>query len=85
MSDPAVLATTIDLLADLAADVQAVRGWLARLQSGYELTDRERAAVARHLSGVRDSAAAALHGARLLGLAPEEGPQEAAGDSGSTI
>jgi hypothetical protein len=49
------------------------------------LTQRERDAVARHLAGVRDNAAAVIHGARLLGLAPAEGPQEVAGDSGSGV
>jgi hypothetical protein len=83
MPDTTTVLTTIDLAADLAADVQAVRGWLARLNAGHELTDRERDAVARHLAGVRDNAAAVLHGAQLIGLSPAEGPQGAAGDSGS--
>jgi hypothetical protein len=68
MPDTVIITTTIDLLADLSADVTAVRGWLARLHAGHDLTDRERAAIARHLSGVRDGAASALHGARLMGL-----------------
>jgi hypothetical protein len=75
MSD--TILTTIDLAADLAADTQSVRSWLARVHLGHQLTDRERAAIARHLAGVRDNSAAVLHGARLLGL----GPLEAAGDS----
>ena len=77
MADPTDILTTIDLLADLAADVQATRGWVARIHAGHELGERERAAVARHLSGVRDGAAAALHGARLLGLAPEDSAKPA--------
>jgi hypothetical protein len=85
MPDTVDILTTIDLLADLAADVQAVRGWMARLQGGYELSDRERAAVARHLSRLRDNSAGALHGARLLGLAPAEDTQGAMGDSGSGV
>jgi hypothetical protein len=72
MTDTTTVRTTIDLAADLAAEVQAVRGWLARLHAGYELTQRERDAVARHLAGVRDNSAGVLHGARLLGLAPAE-------------
>ena len=73
--------TTIDILADLAADVQAVRGWLARIQLGQQLDDRERAAVARHLASVRDNTAAVLLGARLIGIKPAEALQDAAGDS----
>jgi hypothetical protein len=34
MPDHAAILTTIDLVADLAAEVQAVRGWLARLHVG---------------------------------------------------
>ena len=85
MPDTTIILTTIDLLADLAADVQAVRGWMARVQIGHQLDDRERAAIARHLSGVRDNAAAALHGARLLGFVPAEDSQESVGDSGSGV
>ena len=77
--------TTIDILADLAADVQAVRGWMARLQGGYELSDRERAAVARHLARLRDNSAAALFGACQLGLVAEDDSQGAVGDSGSGV
>ena len=82
MPDTTIILTTIDLLADLAADVQAVRGWLARLQGGHDLSDRERAAVARHLARLRDNSAAALFGARQLGLGPDDSPG-VAGDSGS--
>ena len=35
MRETAII-TTIDLLADLAADVQAVRGWMARVQIGHQ-------------------------------------------------
>ena len=85
MPDTTAVLTTIDLLADLAVDVQATRGWLARLSAGHELSDREREAVARHLARVRDNAAAALHGARLLGLVAAEDSQGAVGDSGSGV
>jgi hypothetical protein len=84
MRDTAII-TTIDLLADLAADVQAVRGWLARLHAGHDLSDRERAAVARHFARLRDNSAAVLFGARQLGLAPEDDSPGAAGDSGIAI
>ena len=84
MSDITIL-TTIDLAADLSANVQAVRGWLARVHAGYELTDRERTAVARHLARLRDNSAAVLFGARQLGLAPEDDSPGGAGDSGSAI
>jgi hypothetical protein len=56
----------------------------ARLQAGYKLSDRERDAVARHLARLRDNSAAALHGARLLGLGPDDS-QGAVGDSGSGV
>ena len=69
MPDTEIL-TVIDCLADLAADVAATRGWLARVQCGYEIGPRERAAISRHIISLRDNAAAAVHGARLLGLAP---------------
>ena len=84
MTDPTTVLVTIDLLADLSADVTAVRGWLARVHAGYELSDRERAAIARHLDGMRTNSAAALHGAKLLGLAPADS-QGLAGDSGSGV
>jgi hypothetical protein len=84
MPDTTTILTTIDLAADLAADVTAVRGWLARLSAGHELSDRERAAVARHLARLRDNSVAVLHGARLLGLGLEDSPG-AVGDSGSGV
>ena len=82
MSNIDDILTTIDLLADLSADVTALRGWLARVHSGYEIGDRERAAVARHFARLRDNSAAALFGARQLGLGPDDSPG-VAGDSGS--
>jgi len=84
MPDTIDILTTIDVLADLAADVQATRGWLARLHAGHELSDRERAAVARHFARLRDNSAAALFGARQLGLDPDDS-QGAVGDSGSGV
>ena len=84
MPDPIDILTTIDVLADLAADVQAARGWIARVQIGHQLDDRERAAVARHFARLRDNSAAALFGARQLGLGPDDS-QGAVGDSGSGV
>lgn len=69
MPDPEIL-ETIDALADLSSDAAALRCWLARLHAGYQLTDRDRAAVARHIAGVRDHADAVLAGASLLGIGP---------------
>ena len=80
MPDPIDILTTIDVLADLAADVQATRGWIARVQLGHQLDDRERAAVSRHFARLRDNSAAALFGVRQLGLGPDDS-QGVAGDS----
>jgi hypothetical protein len=80
MPDSTIL-TIIDLAADLSADVQAVRGWLARAYAGYELGDRERAAIIRHLSAMRAGTDAVLLGVELLGLGPADDSPGGAGES----
>lgn len=79
MTDSAEILVTIDILADLSADVTALRSWLARVHAGYQLSPRERAAIARHLTAMREGTAAVMHGARLIGLHPEDDSQAAAG------